>query len=298
MSLSEMHGHDIEFARQESALALASLFRPITKGPRPGGLECWTQFKGVDIHFAIWQALDSRDQSVLLSIIGMAGIEHDEINATHNNDLWHRLEPIEQAKKDKAVVVTTSRYKLIQAAGLSDSGTYYGILEACLRRLSAVSCHAYSKTGDQWSMRFLSYAENADGQLQIALNGRFAHALSSQHSRIELTERRSLKGDASKIAHAWLSAWMRRGESRVIGIDKLANHVWSVESTNSSTKSTRRDLIGKALAKIDGLNTWSVEIYGRGKQSKARIKRSNLIHQSQANYAVKTKTSGRKNEDK
>src|SRR5680860_830405 len=60
----------VTHAKHDPATALASLFRPITKGRRPGGLQIDAFFDGLSIKFMVWRALDTRDQSVLLAAIG------------------------------------------------------------------------------------------------------------------------------------------------------------------------------------------------------------------------------------
>lgn len=271
---------DIEYARHDPATALASLFRPITRGRRPGGLEVRTQFDGIELRFMIWKALDTRDQSVLLALIGMAGKDADNLGAQTQGDrgqqLWIDLEPSEQAQFDRAVVVTTSRYKLIKEAGLDDKGQNYGLLEECLTRLSMVGCRAHSN-GYQWSMNMLSWSEAPDGRINIALNGRFASALEGQHVRVSLHERHQLHGEASKIAHNFLSAWTKPGRSNKTSLDKLACRVWGSEAASSSTQASRRNRITKALDEIAELPGWKIEISGRGKNSMALIRRPAVI---------------------
>lgn len=280
MILENISGKDIEFARQDPALSLVSLFNPKPKGERPGGLSYWTHHNGYDVQFAVWQALDSLDQSVLLAAIAMAGIEHDELRADNGGELWSKLEPIEKAQRDRAVVIKTTRYKLMQTAGLLNEGAGYARLKNSLFRLSVVTCRAF-RGGHEWSMKFLSYGATEDGHIRIALNGRFAQALSQQYDRIDLKERRALKkSEPAQITHAWLSAWMKTGQFKEIGIDTLATHVWGDTSKVASTQTSRRERLIKALKKIDGLVTWSIDVTGRGRRAKARIKRARVLNQN------------------
>lgn len=271
---------EIDHARHDPATALASLFRPITKGRRPGGLEIESSFDGVRLRFAIWRALDTRDQSVLLAAIGMAGIEGldlgEDAPGTMGQQLWLDLKPAEKAKKDQAVAITTTRYALLKAAGITDQGKSYGLLEECLWRLSMVGCRA-SADGFDWSMQLLSYAKRPDGRLHIALNGRFAKALSGQSVRVSLDERRQLHGESAQIAHAWLSAWMRPGQCRRIRVDTLASRIWGKPGRSDATQRRRRSRTQSALEEIQARCGWKVQIDGRGKDAMAHIKRNSLI---------------------
>lgn len=279
--LVDHRGGDVDHARQDPALALVSLFRPVCRGRRPGGLSIEHQHDGFSLKFNVWQALDSRDQSVLLGAVGLAGMLaaagetsglHAEVTHPRGQQLWLDLEPSKQAEVDKAIVVKTTRYALLKAAGLDDKGRNYGLLEDCLERLSMVGCRV-RRDGYDWSMRLLSYAGAPDGTLHIALNPRFAEALSGQHVRVSLTERRHLHSDTAQLAHAWLSAWLRQGRSSTIGLDKFAEKIWGAPSKNASTNRGRRERAGKALHEIAALHGWTVDITGRGKKMKATIHR-------------------------
>lgn len=287
-TLVEHHGRDIDHARHDPALALVSLFRPICRGRRPSGFSIEHEHDGLRLKFNVWQALDSRDQSVLLGAIGLAGLlsttgETSGLSAsvTHprGQQLWLDLEPSENAIMDRALVVKTTRYALLQAAGLDDKGRNYGLLEDCLERLSMVGCRA-RKDGYDWSMRLLSYAETPEGQLHIALNPRFAEALSGHHVHVSLTERRALQSDTSQLAHAWLSAWLRQGSSNSLRLDRLAEKVWGPPSKAADTNRKRRERIKKALEEIGKLHGWRIKIEGRGTAAKATIKRPVLINQN------------------
>jgi hypothetical protein len=273
----------VNHARHDPATALASLFRPITKGRRPGGLQIESSFDGMEIKFMIWRALDTRDQSVLLAAIGMAGMKnqdlHAEVSGERGQQLWLDLKPSEDACFDRAIVVTTTRYALIHAAGLDDKGQNYGLLEECLERLSMVGSKI-RKEDFQWSMNLLSWAEAPDGRLNIALNGRFATALGGQHVRVSLDERRKLHSEPAQLAHAWLSAWLKPGKTQSISLDKLSEKIWGAPSKNESTTRSRRDRTNKSVNEISELKGWQIKVEGRGKKSKATISRSRILNQT------------------
>ncbi|MBC2385596.1 RepB family plasmid replication initiator protein [Pseudomonas sp. WS 5096] len=272
----------VTFARTDRATATASLFRPITRGRRPTGLKVFADYDETKLTFTSYDWLDSRDQTILLALIGMAGIESVNISADSSGEigkkLWAGLNPLNSALGDYGAVVETTMYKLLQASGMNDDTKTYTRVKEILDRLSQVNCKAQSD-GWQWSMRFLSYAFHEDGTLAVALNARFAQALAqgSTYARINLEERRQLDGDIAQLVHSWLNATVRAGNTFKIGIDKLAVRVWGVESQNDATNRKRRTLVIAALEEIKSLKSWKVDISGRGVDAMATIKRPKMI---------------------
>jgi hypothetical protein len=272
----------VTFARTDRATATASLFRPITKGRRPTGLKVFADYDETKLTFTSYDWLDSRDQTILLALIGMAGIESVNISADSSGEigqkLWAGLNPLNSALGDYGAVVETTMYKLLQASGMNDDAKTYTRVKEILDRLSQVNCKAQSE-GWQWSMRFLSYAFHDDGTLAVALNARFAQALAqgSTYARINLEERRQLDGDIAHLVHSWLNATVRAGNTFQIGIDKLAVRIWGVEPQSASTLTTRRASISKALKEISTLKGWKISFRGRGVDTIVTIKRPKLL---------------------
>lgn len=272
----------VTFARTDRATATASLFRPITRGRRPLGLKVSADYEDIKMTFTSYEWLDSRDQTILLALIGFAGIESVNINSKASGEigkkLWAGLSPMNSAEDDSGAVVETTLYKLLQAAGMPDDAKTYTRVKEILERLSMVGCTARSG-GWQWSMRFLSYAFHEDGTLAVALNARFAQALTqgSTYARINLEERRQLDGDIAQLVHSWLNATVRAGNTFRIGIDKLVIRIWGVEAQNDATKRKRRTLVTGALEEIQRLKGWNVAVSGRGIEAMATIKRPKMI---------------------
>ena len=272
----------VTFARTDRATTTASLFRPITKGRRPLGLKVVADYDETKLTFTSYEWLDSRDQTILLALIGFAGIESVNITSEASGEigkkLWAGLSPTNSAEDDSGAVVKTTLYKLLQAAGMADSTATYTRVKEILERLSMVGCTARSD-GWQWSMRFLSYAFHEDGTLVVALNSRFAQALTqgSTYARINLEERRNLDGDIAQLVHSWLNATVRAGNTFQIGLDKLAFKIWGVEPQNASTLTTRRANVTKALKEISTLKGWKISFRGRGVDTIATIKRPKLL---------------------
>jgi hypothetical protein len=271
-----------EFAIHDPGLAIASIFRPVCRGRRPQGFSLTQSFDGLSLQFTCFEWLDVRDQSVLLALCSLAGISNEEPHAQSHGalgqQLWQHLQPTQQAVIDRAVVIHTTAYQLLQTAAFKDQSTQgYKRLYDILYRLAQVGCRARTETGYDWSMRLLSYASRPDGSINVALNGRFAAAFSGQHIRTSLVERRSLPTEIASLLHCYLTAWVRPGWSQRSGVDKLTQRIWGLDSANESTARKRRERTREALEAIDRLEGWSVQVLGRGSTSMATVTRSNVV---------------------
>lgn len=244
------------------------------------GLRVDTEFDGFKLMFTCWEWLDTRDQSILLAAVGMAGIDSKPLSAQAPGEigqkLWSDLKPEDDALKGKAVVLTTTYYALLEAAGLPTRGADYERVKDILYRLAQVGCRV-KKDGYDWSMRMLSYASRPDGTIHIALNDRFAQALAGQNVRVSLDERRQLKGDTAQVLHAWLTATTRAGSKGLwMGLDAISVRVWGVEAKNASTQRYRRQALVEALSEIEGQG-WKIEQKGRGARHQVRVTRPKVI---------------------
>lgn len=272
----------VTFAKQDRATAMASLFRPVTRGPRPTGLKVPIEYDNTKLTFTSFEWLDSRDQTILLAIIGLAGIESNNISSESSGEigkkLWEGLSPLNDALGENGAVVETTMYKLLQASGMTDDAKTYTRVKEILYRLSQVGCRAQKDDWD-WSMRFLSYATHEDGTLIVALNARFAQALAegSTYARINLEERRQLSGDITHLVHSWLNVMIRAGGTFSIGLDKLAVKIWGSEPQLDKTRRHRRSKLLSALTEIADLKGWNVTFRGRGTEAIATVHRPRLI---------------------
>lgn len=270
-----------EFAKVDPALAIASLFRPVTRGRRPRGLQLVTEHDGLTLTWRSWEFLDSRDQSILYACAALAALEpggslHSETRSKTGQQLWLDLDPEERAKADRAVAFDTTYYRILQTAGMSDSAPNYSRVKDILSRLSDVSIRA-QKDGYDWKMRLISYAARPDGHISIAMNPRMAAALDGQNVNQNLIERREIGSDVAQIAHGWISGWLRPGRSLSIGVDKLAVWIWGADTENADSKRQRRRRTIAALKQIEELSGWQIEIEGTGSKTKARIRRPKLL---------------------
>lgn len=282
-TIAKFSGSEVKFALTDPGTAIAPLFRPLTRGPRPQGLIVNVQHSGHDFKFTCYEWLDTFDQSILLSIIGMAGMGnvplYPDTTGAIGQKLWSSLRPADSALEAVSVVVSTTCYALLSAAGFDDKGRNYQRLNDALYRLSQVGCRV-KKDNYQWSMQMLSFHLDTDlGTVEIALNSRLAHAIcgeSAQYIRIELDERRAIKGDTAKVLHSWACVVTNVGQQSVwLGIDTLCKRVWGVDAKGDALRK-RRERLKEAMAELESQG-WKIEKAGARERLKIRFTRPNVI---------------------
>lgn len=274
-SIVKRRGSSAVYAKHDPATALASLFRPVAPGRRPKGLDVSIEHNGCSLRFVCFEWLDMRDQSVLLAAISLAGLDGDWLSAESPSEgakkLWLELEPEELALSDKARAFKTTRYALLQAAGMADTKQNYERLQKILFRLSNVGCGARSPAGF-WSMHMMSFSASVDGSINIALNSRFAKAITGYHHiKISLKERFALKSDMARLVHAQVCARLRPGNSWTYNIDSVAENLWGEKSQEKKTMENRRKSVQNGFSELLNLPQWKGKIFDRGTQMKVEI---------------------------
>ena len=76
----------------------------------------------------------------------------------------------------------------------------------------------------------------------------------------------------ARIAHAWLSWWLRPGTSSPISLDNLAGHVWIEPAASSQARRDRRKALNKALDELSAIG-WSIVRSQTDKGTLLRIRR-------------------------
>jgi replication protein C-like len=264
----KLSSRTLSFAQHDPATAMASLFRPVARGRRPKGLEITATWGKVEIEFGVHTAVDTRDQTILLTIMALAA-GGPEISAastgTIGQQLWLDLnEPGKVTFEGRSTILETNLYTVLRESGLKLGGTAYDSVRKSLKRLSRIDLIV--RDGDpgsrrEFSQRFLSYyMDEKSGRITIALNTRLAEALVGHHVRVNLDERAALSSsnEAALIAHAWLSAWIRPGRTSQIKLDGLIGKVWGEGDVAPPTFRKRRERLRAALDEIRRLQGWTV----------------------------------------
>lgn len=254
----------LTFAKSDPAISLASLFRPVTRGRRPRGLVLSAPWgENLTLHFKIHTGLDTKDQSLFLTLVALAGVRGTEIDKHSSGvgrQLWLNLnESGDVSYNGPAVVIKTSYYELLKEMDLSMSKASYTSLLESLDRLDGVTFKGETPDAIHPSQKLVTYhVDKVERNITIVLNSRICQALVGHYVRIELGERAQLDTDTAKVLHAWICAWCGAGAVKRIGVDNLVLKVWGVDSTSGSTKRGRRRLLRLALDRINKLPGWSL----------------------------------------
>ena len=251
-----------EYARLDAAMAHAHLFRPLKRGEHNERLEFSVAWKDATLTFASAYQYGIPEQSIFLAACALCGLSGSMLTPSPASDDGKALRVALAAEKDAttqdAIFVETSLFDLLTAAGMATGGSAYRSARDMLWRLANLTVRV-QRGGWDGSMRLLSFTTTPDNMVRIGLHHRLAAAIagSAQHSRVNLIERRALNSDPAKALHAWASSFLRPGESKAIGLDKLAGHIWPHECSKAAL-SKRRARAREALEEIQALPGWTV----------------------------------------
>ncbi len=255
----------LTFAKSDPAISLASLFRPVTRGRRPKGLSLSSSWgENLTLHFKIHTCLDSKDQTVFLTLIALAAVKGKDIDKTTETPIGRKLwldlnEGGDVEYNGVATAFRTSCYEIIKEMGLTHGKASYKTLLDSLDRLDGVSVKGETTASIHSSQKLITYCVDKVSQsIVIGLNSRIYRAINGQYSRIELGERSLLSLDTAKVCHSWLCAWCGTGRSKSIGLDNLISKIWGMQASKESTLRSRRQLVRKAINQINTLPGWNV----------------------------------------
>lgn len=257
-----MTNRQTEYARNDAAMAHSHLFRPIQRGQYARRLVFSLTWKGGTLTFASAYQFGIPEQSLFLAACALCGLGGVTLSANpisnEGQALRRALAPANNAAGLDAISVETSMHELLTAAGMATGGSAYARAENMLWRLSNLTIR-FQHQGWDGSMHLLSYVKTPEGKVRIGLHHRLAEAIagSAQHFRVNLIERRALNSDPAKCLHAWLSGFIRPGESKSIGIDKLTTHIWPDDCSDAEQRK-RLMRARHALQEIKLLPGWVV----------------------------------------
>lgn len=249
-----------DYAKQDPALAISSVFRPLLKNKPRGKLDVEQVFGGSKLHWRAPDALGIPEQSVLLGLLAIAPQQKLLLNPAAPRAAGKRLlaalaqQPL--LWDEDLAVVRVSWVELERAAGYSSTGgRNQHLVSNALKRLSETTLWE-SKEGLEYQSRLLAWICGDDNQVAIVLNRRASSALNgSQYKTICLKERNRLASEPAKALHAWLSGYIRPNRYMQIKLDALQKHIWGDEAIGSTLRS-RRGRLKTALKEIDKLERW------------------------------------------
>lgn len=256
--------------RVERHHAIADLFRAVPPQLRrytrevsvPGaGGATWT--------FTLPYALDDPHQTLFLTILAQLG----ELRKMEEN--VRRIMPPEAAEmlalrgaaaQGGTYQLRTSMHALIRACGWAPSGKRRKLVVRALEDMAAATFRISKPgVGEASGGQVLSYVALEDGRMGVAVNPYLAFGLLGKfmYAKIDLEERRQLPSATARLAHAWLSAWLRPGQHGRIKLHTLARHIWRDHDTApAGTVRRRHHELAAALRTISGLRGWRITVTG------------------------------------
>ena len=245
----------------DPALALSGAFTVTERREDRPCFDVKRDFAGHEVRWSGKEQLGAGDQSVLLAVQGLAACQEWKLRPSPKvgtgKTLWESLEA-DGISQDLMALKCSCR-SLAEAAGFGTGGSAIDRVRKSLARLASVIV-AESDGEKLSSSRLLAWTEVKGEGLTIAVSPRLTRAAQGgQHIRVSLTERQKLPSEASRVLHAWLSAVVRKGESREFKLDTLVGHVWLGDAVGGTLRSRRSTLRG-ALNCIGGLALWEVEV--------------------------------------
>lgn len=259
---------ELTHARMEPAIAgFPGLFQARTHGP--DALDVRYQLGEVELRMLAAHRPRPADLLALAALVALAGPAGREPDVGGVDEALVgalAARPAEAAQG--ALVVRTTRARVLDECGLTDAGTTREALRESLTRLASLT--AIARRGRQEvSMHLLSYAvDDATGELVVALSPRLARAiLGGRHARLALNEMREL-GEHAQVVYARLCAWIDPGATRRVGLAVLVEYLWSSREPQPSAGGSRkrRHLTRRALAQLGALAGWRVGRDARGVQ--------------------------------
>ena len=275
---------------------ITGLFIPVANGKRESNVVLSSVISEHKLRVNIEQGLDYSDQSILFSLIALAGIDRKIINENSKGPrstyLWNNLNAKYNATSENAILLSTTQAKIISVLGWNKSGHEYDRLKEGLDRLSKVDLHLISE-GYEWKSSMLSYliSKNDIGRedvVDVVVNPRIARAIDGgQFNRICLEERKQLKSNVAMLVHAWLSSNINPGEVLTPFLDTLVQRIWNTDKCKSNTTvltayekkeiRRKRGMMVDALRDIAELRGWQVELIGNGATGKATVRRPRVF---------------------
>ena len=263
-----MRASPLELARLEQHWALASIFVPLRRGPRER-LDVTVDCGRVAFRVVGPWALGIDDLGLLLVLLRLASrLERaaaleSEPRTAIGRTLAEELD-VRGVGPWETLVIETSLRELGRLSGRGVGGANLASIEAGLFRLAAVTVHV-SGAGGSISAHILGWAGvDAARRVRVALHPHVAAAVvGGPATLVDLASWRALRSEAAKRLLVWLSAWLREGETRSVGLDALGRHVWAEEPVGPKRASERRAKVLAALRELDGLPNWAAVVEGR-----------------------------------
>ena len=214
-------------ARQDMALGLMPIFRPLADGAQRKEIHFKQQWNGGMV-FMRGVEMSEQDLAVLLALLALAlRVENPEQQRGREiPGLKARGRAVQRAP---VVTLHTSMTEICCVLGRDpDShGTRCAIRDS-IERLMMVVIRA--KVGKAHGMTHLISGEVGVGRnaIEITLSYRLTRALlaGGSYAAISMRDYRALPAGVPRLVFAWLCAWMAADRRRSIAVSTLEKHIW------------------------------------------------------------------------
>lgn len=262
-----MRGASLDLARVEQHWALARIFTPLRRGERPR-LDLTVRAGEVGFRVVGPWALGIDDLGVLVALIrlGLCPSQSGPLTSEPRTETGLALAAdleVRQVTVWETLVVETTLRELGRMTGRNVGGANLRAISDSLWRLATVTVLVTSPKATL-AAHILGWSGIAeDGCVRVALHPHVAAAVvGGPATLVDLTAWRALHGEVARRLLVWLSAWLGEGQTRTVGLDTLAGHVWAAGAGAKAASKRRQSLIG-ALGAIDALAGWATEVSGR-----------------------------------
>lgn len=270
--------HVLLFAQHEPALCLApGLFQTLSAKSRSAEkLHVVYNFNlSTQLTYTGPEKLGVDDMRILQGLVGFATLtakRYEQSTEVPPQDvqrlLVERLKIEGNSAEPSVQILNTTYPQLAIEVGYSSpsGGSTYTKVAASVARLSQVRVvqltHGDGRFEEQ-SFQLIAYIEVVSSrkrELFVALNPRLSAATQAkagkQYFRIDLSEARRLRSDATRLLHQRLH-WLNPGSKDSLRWETLASYVWHDETDNPHTQKTRLRALKKHLSELR-MAGWSV----------------------------------------
>lgn len=259
------------------------LFRSVRRGYRGEPLDVTFISAGLRYRFMGQESLGVDDLRVLLGLLAFAGRQNNSFDMDAS-----MLAPKEKAQTllSRKVPVTVGYNQLARELGYEATGGGADItIRAAIDRFQTVTVMlSWEERGQVIEhpgspLLELNHSVSLPGSLSVLLNPLLSHAVlgaAGNYYRFDLDEARKLKTDVARLLHMKLS-WIRGGEEKRVGMEKLLTYVYGGSIAEGSTLRTRRTAVAAGMNQIAELLGWIIsqedgifEVKRKGERSKKR----------------------------
>ena len=246
------------FAQVEPAHGLGPLFKSVPEGPRLFRTDRQVIEREVGAIEWAGPELGVAEQDCLLGLLAAISGARPTSEAGRRG-LVATVQDGHLGPRAPAVSIETTWDEIGSAMGKKEHDSRETAARRAMHFLGSTTARMITPDGTtSWKVLLVNHREEG-GRVIVDLNPALAAvAAGGRRAVVPLAERNKF-GEAGRLVHAWLCAWIGPGDRREIGLDALAIHVWG-KAGSEGTKRWRRRQLREVLRDIKELG-WGVESF-------------------------------------